>query len=68
MFSKNNIDSSNNIIYPSLFNYNYPNKSYNNHFFLEAMTVSNINLWKILLIMIFLKTYLLITKIYQSYY
>ena len=44
--SKNNIDSSNNIIYPSLFNYNYPNKSSDNHFFLEAMTVSNINLWK----------------------
>ena len=44
--SKNNIDSSNNIIYPSLFNFNYPNKSSDNHFFLESMTVSNINLWK----------------------
>lgn len=44
--SKNNIDSSNNIIYPSLFNNNYPNNSSNNHFFLEAITVSNIELWK----------------------
>lgn len=44
--SKNNIDSSNNIIYPSLFNYTYPNDSSNNHFFLEAITISDIQLWK----------------------
>lgn len=44
--SKNNIDYSNNIIYPSLFNYNYPNDSSNNHFFLEAMNISDIQLWK----------------------
>ena len=44
--SNNNIDSSNNIIYPSIFNINYENSSQNNHFFLESVTVSDNKLWK----------------------
>ena len=44
--SKNNIDSSSNIIYPSIFNINYKNLSQKNHFFLESISVSNNKLWK----------------------
>ena len=41
--SNNNIDSSNNIIYPSIFNIDFKNKISDNHFFLESMSISDIN-------------------------
>ena len=44
--SNNNIDSSNNIIYPSIFNIDFKNKISDNHFFLESNSVCDINLWK----------------------